>query len=200
MAGTALFSMLVNIASSSKVITTCPLTAFCSSDSDERSRCVSRLKRSISCPSTTLSEFSCPVSVRSNSPSAASVSMSMSVGTSASSAAAISSTISSGLLTPPPLAPPTLGWMPSTVSRSFADSCCWNEMLALGCMPNTSGASVSGSARMYSRYDSSGPSAGAKYVPERVNVYTSSRTLGVTYCRRIDMRHRRSLSSVTRPP
>ena len=40
--------------------------------------------------------------------------------------------------------------MDSTVSTSWRVSCSWKMMLALGCMPNTSGASVAGSCWMYS--------------------------------------------------
>ena len=43
-------------------------------------------------------------------------------------------------------------------------ACSWKVMLALGCMPNTSGASLSGQASTALRYDAKSPSAGAKYL------------------------------------
>eukprot|EP00955_Chlamydomonas_euryale_P096011 364976-Chlamydomonas_euryale.AAC.2 len=125
-------------------MTTRPRIAFCSSLRLDVIAPVRRLNRSISWPSTTLRLLSCPAAVRSNSPSAASSRTSTDPSDASSSADSSDTTSSEPLppLVPPP--PPTRGWIDSTVSISRRVSCSWNEMLALACMPKTSGASVAG--------------------------------------------------------
>mmetsp|Transcript_25523 Transcript_25523/g.76035 ORF Transcript_25523/g.76035 Transcript_25523/m.76035 type:complete len:238 (+) Transcript_25523:377-1090(+) len=201
MLGFWLFSIELNMSSSSPVMTMMPLTAFWMSTSVLASCSRRRLKRPYSCvrhvPSDSMRPVfssiakldSCAVSVVSNS------------GTRSSCKLAISSTCSSGDLPPDP--PASRGWMESTMFRSLSDSWLMKVMFALSCMPKTSGCSVSGKVCTNSRHSSTVAVVafgGQQYFPLAENLYSGSRICGPTYFSRTASRQMRSLSSVTRPP
>ena len=84
--------------------------------------------------------------------------------------------------------PPTC--IDNRVSMRRCVSLSWKLMLALGCMPNTSGPCEGGRLCTNARKESSGPSGGMRYVPlPGASAWASSSTRGVMNWRSTDIRH-----------
>mmetsp|Transcript_18357 Transcript_18357/g.62448 ORF Transcript_18357/g.62448 Transcript_18357/m.62448 type:complete len:244 (+) Transcript_18357:374-1105(+) len=148
LSGTLLLSILSYMSSRSPLITTRPCSARRSSRRLLPTLLSRRLKRSISCPRTVPSEFTSPPAASAKVLSCAS-SRSSFPGRPARISCASSSTSSSPLLPSPPPPPVARGCIESTVSTTLRVSWSWKLMLALACIPNTSGASIAGRDLMY---------------------------------------------------
>mmetsp|Transcript_37243 Transcript_37243/g.84356 ORF Transcript_37243/g.84356 Transcript_37243/m.84356 type:complete len:201 (+) Transcript_37243:645-1247(+) len=142
--GTWFFSIAVNIASSSELITTRPCIARPRSASEALTILSSRLKRPISCSSTICSESSSPLSLSVKVVSPASA-RSIRRGTSSMSFFASSCTVSSGEPPPPPPPLDSVVWMPVMVESRASLSCLSKVILAFACSPKMPTESTYGS-------------------------------------------------------